>query len=571
MTTSITSAYTSGQTNITGLGNGTDFNTLIDGLVKAESVHITSLESWKQEWTDKVTQFQALNTKMLALKTTLEGIDTMESFMTKAVTTSDTSSLSATADSSAQVSTHSVTIGQLAKNDILTTASGVSALTTSVVTSNSNLTFSYAGTSITLSNVSAGTTLTGLVNYINHNALCSGKIKATTIFDGSVYHLQIYGMGQGDANQVVLSSTGGLIFSPASFANTQNAQSAHIKVDGYPVGSSSWLSRDSNTVTDVIPGLTLNLKQANSNASQLIGISTDTAAIKQNVSTFVSQINEVRTLIKDMTKVDTTDAKNPKGSILTGNYAVQMIATQLQDVCTNKGVGFNYYRVSGSAITGDFYSSLSQLGISTDADQGSTTSGLLVLDETVLDSALASNPDAVGKLFAADFVGESDSSDFSYLSRISGTTQAGSYAVSFVTSSAGISSATINGHAAGIDGWRITGSSGYDEAGLVIQLDNKSLNSSMTGTVNLKQGKTGELVTKLKELTSTSSGPLHILQENYGDITKSIDDKIDRETTRIANLKASLQDKYSRLDTLLGTLEQQQTALTSAITQLTSS
>ena len=571
MTTSITSAYTSGQTNITGLGNGTDFNTLIDGLVKAESVHITSLESWKQEWTDKVTQFQALNTKMLALKTTLEGIDTMESFMTKAVTTSDTSSLSATADSSAQVSTHSVTIGQLAKNDILTTASGVSALTTSVVTSNSNLTFSYAGTSITLSNVSAGTTLTGLVNYINNNALCSGKIKATTIFDGSVYHLQIYGMGQGDANQVVLSSTGGLIFSPASFANTQNAQSAHIKVDGYPVGSSSWLSRDSNTVTDVIPGLTLNLKQANSNASQLIGISTDTAAIKQNVSTFVSQINEVRTLIKDMTKVDTTDAKNPKGSILTGNYAVQMIATQLQDVCTNKGVGFNYYSVSGSAITGDFYSSLSQLGISTDADQGSTTSGLLVLDETVLDSALASNPDAVGKLFAADFVGESDSSDFSYLSRISGTTQAGSYAVSFVTSSAGISSATINGHAAGIDGWRITGSSGYDEAGLVIQLDNKSLNSSMTGTVNLKQGKTGELVTKLKELTSTSSGPLHILQENYGDITKSIDDKIDRETTRIANLKASLQDKYSRLDTLLGTLEQQQTALTSAITQLTSS
>ena len=168
-------------------------------------------------------------------------------------------------------------------------------------------------------------------------------------------------------------------------------------------------------------------------------------------------------------------------------------------------------------------------------------------------------------------MGESDSSDFSYLSRISGTTQAGSYAVSFVTSSAGISSATINGHAAGIDGWRITGSSGYDEAGLVIQLDNKSLNSSMTGTVNLKQGKTGELVTKLKELTSTSSGPLHILQENYGDITKSIDDKIDRETTRIANLKASLQDKYSRLDTLLGTLEQQQTALTSAITQLTSS
>lgn len=571
MTTSITSAYTSGQTNISGLGNGTDFNTLIDGLVKAESVHITSLESWKKEWEDKVTEFQSLNTKMLALKTTLEDMDSMDSFMAKAVSTSDSSSLSATADSSAQVSTHSVIIGQLAKNDILTTTSGVSALTASVVTTSTDLTFSYAGTSITLSNISAGTTLTGLVNYINNNALCSGKIKATTIYDGSVYHLQIYGMGQGDANQVVLSSTGGLVFNTAAFANTQNAQSAHLKVDGYPVGSSSWLSRDTNTVTDVIPGLTLNLKQADPATAHLIGITTDTDAIKENINTFVSQINEVRTLIKDMTKVDTTDAENPVGSLLTGNYAVQMISTQLKDICSDKGLGFNYYNVSGNIISGDFYSSLSQLGISTDADQGSTTSGLLVLDEDVLDSALASNPDAVGMLFAADFVGESDSSDFSYLSRINGTTKAGSYEVSIVTNSTGIASATINGHAAGIDGWRITGAYGYDEAGMVIQLDNKSLNSTMTGTVNLKQGKAGELVTKLKALTSSTDGPLKILEDNYGDITDGIDDKIDRETTRIANLKATLQAKYARLDTLLGQLEAQQTALTSAIDQLTSS
>ncbi len=568
MTTSITSAYTSGQTNITGLGNGTDFNSLIDGLVKAESVHITSLQTWKQEWTDKVTQFQSLNTNMLTLKTTLEGMDTMDSFMVKSVTSSDTSALSASADSTAQVATHSVIIGQLAQNDIMTTASGVSLLTSSVMTSNSNITFSYAGASITLSNVAAGTTLTGLVSYINNNALCSGKIKATTIYDGTVYHLQLYGMGQGDANQVVLSSTGGLIFSPASFANTQNAQSAHIKVDGYPVGSSSWLARDSNTVNDVIPGLTVNLKQANSNAALLVGVSTDTDAIKQNISTFVSQVNQVRTMIKNMTKVDTTDAKNPQGSILTGNYAVQMISSTLQDVCADKGLGFNYYSVSGSTITGDYYSSLSQIGISTDPDESSPTSGLLVLDSTVLSAALANDPDGVAKIFAASNLGESDSPSFSYLSQINGTTKPGSYAVSIVTSAAGISSATINGHAAGVDGWRITGATGFDEAGMVVQVNSQSLNSAMSGTVNLKQGKTGELVDKLAQLTSSTDGPLHILQENYGEITKSIDDKIDRETTRIATMKQNLQDKYAKLDALLGTLNQEQTQLTSSITQL---
>ncbi|MBU1040941.1 MAG: flagellar filament capping protein FliD [Proteobacteria bacterium] len=570
MATSITSAYTSGQVNISGLGNGTDFNALIDGLVKAETVHITTLENWKQDWNDKVEQFQALNTKMLSLKTTLEGIDTMDSFVVKAVSTTDSTALTATADSTAQVSTHSVIVGQLAQNDILTTASGVSFLTTSVMTSNSNITFSYAGTSITLSNVSAGTTLTGLVNYINNNALCSGKIKATTIYDGSVYHLQIYGLGQGDANQVIISNTGGLVFQPAAFDNTQNAQSSHIKVDGYPVGAATWLSRDSNTVSDIVPGVTLNLKKADPTNVLQIDISTDKEAIKENIKTFVAQVNEVRTMIKEMTKVDTTNADSPKASLLTGNYAVQMISTQLKDVCADKALGFNYYSVSGGTITGDYFSSLSQLGISTDSDQGSITSGLLVLDEDVLNSALATDPDAVAKLFAADYLGESQSPDFTYLSHIGGTTKAGSYEVSITTDGTGITSATINGHAAGIDGWRITGAYGYDEAGLVIQLDNQVLNNTTTGTVNLKLGKAGEMISKLKEITSSTTGPLHILEENYGDITDSIDKKIDYETTRIAKLKASMQEKYARLDALLGKLAQQQTQLTSAITQLTS-
>ena len=81
--------------------------------MKAETVHITSLQTWKQEWTDKVTQFQSLNSNMLTLKTSLESMDTMDSFMVKAVTSTDTSALSASADSTAQVATHSVIIAVL--------------------------------------------------------------------------------------------------------------------------------------------------------------------------------------------------------------------------------------------------------------------------------------------------------------------------------------------------------------------------------------------------------------------------------------------------------------------------
>ena len=87
----------------------------------------------------------------------------------------------------------------------------------------------------------------------------------------------------------------------------------------------------------------------------------------------------------------------------------------------------------------------------------------------------------------------------------------------------------------------------------------------------MKLGKAGELGNTLKGLTSSTDGPLAILEDNYGDITKDIDDKIARETQRLATLKSTLQAQYARLDALLNTLTNQQTQLTSTIAQMSSS
>ena len=399
-----------------------------------------------------------------------------------------------------------------------------------------------------------------------NNTICSGKIRATTVYDGSLYHLQIFGMDQGAGNQLILSNMGSLAFGAGSFQQTQDAQSALIKVDGFPIGSGNWISRNSNTVTDVVPGLTLNLKQASSNATIQIGVATDPASIKQNINTFVTQVNNVLITINALTQVSNSSG-TAAGSLLTGNYGVDLIQSQLQDILSGLGLGFNFYSSNGGHVTGDFYSSLSQIGISTDAEEADSTFGQLVLDEPTLDAALATNPDAVAKLFAADYEGDSESEDFSYLDRINGTTKAGSYAVSIITSASGISSATINGDKAGIDGWRVTGLTG-GEAGLVLQLDNQTPNSTFTGNVDLKQGKAGEMVDSLTTLTDATNGPLAILEDNYGDIMTDINNKIDSETQRLATMKSNLQNQYAQLDALLNTLTNTQTQLTSTITQL---
>jgi len=565
-TTSASTSFTSGSINVSGLGNGTDFNSLIDGLITAESSTLTTMQSWKATWAAKVTGFQYLNTKLLSLKTSLQSMDTVNEFLSKTVSTSDSNSLTATADADAITTSHSVVVGQLAKNDILTTSTGVSSLTSVVTTSNTNLSFSYAGQTYYISNINAGSTLTSLVSYINNNATTSSKVRATTIYDGTSYHLQLYGLDQGAGNQVVISNTGSLVFGSSSFENTQNAQSALIKVDGYPSGSGQWISRDSNTISDVIPGITLTAKTANSNASIEIGVTTDTASIKANIKAFVSNMNMVTSMIQALTKVSNSSG-TATGSLLTGNYGVQIIQSKLQDVLSDMGLGFTAY--DPTTKSGDYFSALSQLGISTDADDSSSTYGKLIIDDEVLDAALEKDPDGVAQLFSANYAGETDSKDFSYTGRITGTTKPGSYDVKIITSATGISSATIDGVPAGIDGWKVTSRSG-DSSGLVVTLDNHNANSTYTGTVDLKQGKSGELVDTLEELTSSTSGPLSILEDNYGDIMTSIDDKITREQQRLATMKTRLQAQYARLDSLLNTLTNTQTQLTSTIAKLSS-
>ncbi len=560
--------YTSGQINFTGLGNGTDFNTLVEGLVKAERYHITRLETWKASWEAKMDSFKSLNTKLLALKTSLEGMDTMNEFLTKDTSTSDENVLTVSTDSSAEEGTHSILVNQLAQNKIMAHQTGYDATTSIINSSGGALVFQYSYKGVTRSlSVPDDTTLEGLKNIINSDPDNRG-VRAAVISNGEKYFLQFRGLDLGaDATLTIGGGTTVVGFGAATWGTTQTNQNSLIRVDGWP--ATTWISNASNTVTGIIEGLTLNLKGTSASAVRLT-TDTDNEAVKENVRTFVSQLNEVRTMILDLTKVNTT-GDTPQGSILTGNYGVDMISQNLKNITASKGIGFISYNSLG--IPEDTIAALSQVGITTDADEGSATNGLLVLDEEVLDEALEADPDAVAKIFAANYEGESKSTSFSYLSHIQGVTDAGEFRVRVTVNGAGtaITSATINGHAASISGWEITGAAGQPEAGLAIRLDNRTAGSTQEGTVAIKLGKAGELIDELKELTNSSTGPLHILEENYTDITDSIDDKIAYEERRISNMQAFLKQKFARLDALLGTYDQKTQQLAAAIKQMTTS
>jgi flagellar hook-associated protein 2 len=541
-----------------GLGSGTDFDSIIKATVEVEKFRINRLTVWKNSWQNKVDTFQELNTRMLSLKTAMEGMDTLSEFMVKTAAPADASVLTATADSSAQAAAHSIQVNQLAKNDVWMGTHSFASATATVNNTGSAQTFAYTYGSTNVSvEIGAGTTLTGLVNAINTDPDNPGvRAAAFKAADGD-YRLQVWGMDQGASYQFSVGAGTTLSnVKAADMGQTQNAQNSQVKVDGFPSASNAWIERSSNSLSDVIEGLTLNLKGT---GTTTVSTQVDKEAVKENVRTFVDKVNEVRQFILDVTKFNAT-AK--KASVLTGNYGVQLISTRLKELVAGKGAGFDY--------NDDAISVLSQIGITTDASEDSASRGLLLLDEEILDEALNANPDALAQLLSADYVGGSNSSNFTYYSHVDKLTKAGTYDLSYTVNGSGeITGATINGRPVAVDNTthEITGLHGNPEGGLVIKVTNLTA-GAYSGEVRLKQGKAGQLAESLKDLTSSTSGPLHILEDNYQDIMDNIDKKIEREETRITALEEHLRERYARLEALLGNYNNISTSLSNSIAQL---
>ncbi|MGE4538902.1 MAG: flagellar filament capping protein FliD [Desulfovibrio sp.] len=561
---STVSAYTpvstSGQVTYTGLGNGTDFDTLITKLVQVEQSRITTLQTWKQSWTKKQDAFLELNTKLLALKTTLEGMDTEGEFLVKVASSTNSNVLTATTSSGADNGSHVIEVNRLATAKAMVTNSGFADPRQIINGTSTDQTFAYTYKGTTYSNtIGANCSLNDLASIINNDANNPG-VKASVVYDGTGYFLQLRGMDTGDSATLTIDSGTTLPdFLASDFATITSNASALLKLDGWPTGATSYITRETNTVTDLIPGVTLNLK---STGTVNLTVSTDTDAVKQNIQTFVEQMNTVRSMLQDLTKYDSTTSK---ASILTGNYGLQLIDTNLKTAVAGKGVGFDY--------DADTYSVLSQLGIFTNAEEGAENEGLLYISNATLNAILASNATKAAELFAASYAGRVDSSEISIASYIKGTTKCGTYELSYTTDASGkITGATINGHPAfySSNSNLITGQHGYDEAGLVLKAIDVSPGTH-TATACLKQGKTGQLVDLLGELTNAKDGPLHILDNNYDDITAMIDDKIAFEQRRIATYASNLRKRFAKVDSLLSTYNQMQNQLTSAISNLSSS
>ncbi len=418
--------------------------------------------------------------------------------------------------------------------------------TTSVTDTDQTFSYTYNGQQRTIT-VNAGTTLSELKDLINNDSQNLG-ITAGIINDGTglstSFHLVLNGNQTGAAYKITsISHT--LDNFDNTFNETQAAQNAMLKTDGYPAGS-EYIQKSNNHVTDIIEGVALDLL---SSGTSTVTVNTDTDAVMGKIEEFTEAFNSIRSKIKEVTKYD--ENTDSSGCLL-GNYAVQIIKARLDSIVTSPAPGFQ--------DPDDTYINLQQLGFYTDAAQGSETQGLLLLDSDKLKEALDNNPDAVADVFSALLDGTSNNNKISYDSALE-TATPGIYTVEADMSGLQGRFKLADGQwsdwyafeSGGASGDRYLTATDGPEKGIRLHITYPDDGNTYTATVRVKNGVLPELSNELGNLLS-ANGPLNNLDKHYNDIIDNIEDKIEQEEKRLLIYEERLRQSLARLDAYISNM-----------------
>ncbi len=524
---------------VTGLSSGIDWQETISLIMEVESQPMVMLEERKDTYQQKLEAWQEINSKLLSLKSTMESMNEMNELLKKAVSSTDTTVATASATSEAITGSYTVEVNQLALSDKQTHEGFVDENSTAVHDGPGDATFSYdyAGESYSIT-VAAGTTLAGLAAAIN-NDIDNPGVTATILNDGSgtstAYHLVL--TGETGASNAIENISSTLDNFSSVFTETQTAQDAQIRVDGYPPDP-DWILSSTNEITEVISGVTLNLISANPGETITISVTNDTDAAKDKIQEFVDAYNEVIALINLKTKYD---AETETAGILFGDSSVISIKNDLQTIIS-------------SAIPGQLsnapYSNLSAIGIE------SGSGGMLSVDDSKLSDALEDNFTEVGELFALQTT--STSNNLSYFYSTSETLGGVYNIVANYDASGQLTSATINGNEAQIDGDYIIGMDGNPEAGLrILFTDPGNGPGSISAEVRFITGAAVQVENRVEFLTDPVDGTVHYAQEGIQDTIDNIEEQIERWEERLAKKQEQLEAQFLQMEILVGQLQTQ--------------
>lgn len=369
-----------------GIGSGVLTSDLIDQLVAAERDPIEKRLDFKEEEVSaELSIFGQIQSAVTDFRLPSRALSDPNLFNSLNVNSSS-SAFSASADSTAAPGTYTLEVTTLATSHSLSTDEYSDPDAVQIGEGTLDITVNGQTTSITVDGTN--NTLNGIASAINDEDDLA--VTASVINTGTGYKLVFSSDETGVENSIeiaVTDSDGSLVdgtglselnYSGANLNLNQNQQAldADFTFNGIAV------SRSSNTVDDLIQGVTLTLSGEN-NSAEVFTISRDEDEIVEKVQEFIDKFNALQALISENTKFN---PDNPAASgLLLGDSSTRTIMNQVQNTLgqTIQGLGSASVR------------SASELGITTNKDTGQ-----LQFDSAMFKKKLSANPEDVAAVFA---------------------------------------------------------------------------------------------------------------------------------------------------------------------------
>ncbi|HWT55015.1 MAG TPA: flagellar filament capping protein FliD [Rhodocyclaceae bacterium] len=357
-----------------------DINSIVTQLMTIERQPLTELDLKEASYQAKISAYGTIKGALSSLQSAVQTLAQPNTFKTLGITSTDLSAVSGSATTSASPGTYNITVDQIAKansvrsNDAYTSSSDTFNTGTLSIKVGS-------GSPIDITIDATNNSLSGIRNAINN---ANAGVSASIVNDGTNQRLVLTSKTLGSNGAISVTATdsgsGGTFalsgLDSTSLVQLQAADDAKFSVNGLAV------TRSTNSVSDVVTGLTLNLGKA---GSSTITVSKDNSTAVNAITAFVTAYNAV---VSQNSSLTAYDAATKTDSILTGDSTVRSIQDKLAGL-----IGASVSNVAGGL------SHLSDVGLSLQKD------GTLALDTAKLSLALNDSTKDVGSLFTQTTTG----------------------------------------------------------------------------------------------------------------------------------------------------------------------
>ena len=357
-----------------GINTGLPPN-LVDQLIEAEKIPVKQMEAKKAKSEERLKLVMGLQDMVTKIDGTLNSLASVTGFNDIKLESGDPNILTGAADANTPKGSWNVEVERLAQRAAALTNGFADKNKTQIGTGYFRFNTPSGKKSVYINN--KNNTLEGAMRAINSADI---GVRASIVKDmknpHAPYKLMITGNGIGGAKKIDYPTLYFLDGDQDIYIDKQTpAKNGLIKVDGFEFETSN------NTVTDVIPGVTLNIRQAVPGHQVNVTVKEDQAKVSGKVKTFVDTVNSVLNFIQQQNHLDQhTDTSRTLG----GDILLREVQDRLTNLIQNPQYGAGSIKY------------LWQLGIEI------TRNGNLKLNQDKFNAVLAKSPDEVRKFFAGD-------------------------------------------------------------------------------------------------------------------------------------------------------------------------